>query len=56
MAKNVRFNTRTVNVDGKKYRVAKVGPAQKAGYTDWLDRDSSIETFRGERILVLKPV
>lgn len=55
--KNVRFNTRTVNVDGKQYEVKKVGPIQKTGQADWWDSNNGfINTFKGERILVLKPI
>ena len=53
-SKNV--SPRFVSVGNKTYRVATVSNAQKSGTGDWLAGVDSIDTFKGERIAVLKPI
>lgn len=44
-----------ISVNGKNYKVVKVGREQRAGQGDWAAGGDFLDTFRGERILVLKP-
>ncbi len=47
---------KTVTVGSKTYRIVKVSRPQNGGRADWLDSDQAIDTFKGERVAVLKPV
>ena len=50
-----KVTPRTVKVNGKNYKIATVTAPQSWGRTDQDVGSDLIETFRGERLAVLKP-
>lgn len=64
MSKKTKATPSTVTVKGKTYKIVNVSRPQAAGQGDWFESgwrntrgsDQTIETFRGERVAVLKPI
>jgi hypothetical protein len=54
----VNVSPRTVMVGSKEYRVVKVTKAQRRGREcdSFVTADESFDTFKGERVAILRPV
>ena len=54
----VKFSPNVIKVDGKTYKIVKVGPIQVSGQADWVGVDDleGVDTYRGERVIVLRPI